>query len=354
LANGFSKQFNKQTGVSMSITTETGIGYHFFTSSAAFAAKADGGELNPGSLCIVENAIYLALTGSTFRLLGGGLVGQAPESPKDAEKGVFHYDQITNILKIAIALSGGDAKWVNILESFSSIEYGTEGAIEFVRQNGSRLTFALPKTDTIDGADDHELTTVKAVVDYVSEKIGGVVGGIRYQGAVSTSGESAITTVLASVKAGDLFRVNERIVASPVLSGATAAQGDWIIFKRDSVSPHAATAFDILTGVENAAIDVPTEDDHVRPLSAHGAFLLDDKINEVDTAKISKMADSSGTNAGQIVVSKADGTVDRSGKSFLSGAVPASGGTNSIPDAAQTRAAIHEAVQAATVKWRVD
>jgi len=220
--------------------------------------------------------------------------------------------------------------------------------------NGSRLELELPKTDNIDGAEDHELTTVKAVVDYVSAKIGGVVGGVRYQGAVSASGATAIGTVLATVKRGDLFRINERIASSPVLSGATIDQGDWIVFKQDSTSPHVATAFDILKGVENAAIDVPTENERVLPFSAHGAFLLDEKIDEVEAAKISKIAGSTGANAGQIVQSNADGTVDRSGKSFLTGALPASGGVNSIPDAAQVRNAINDAVQTATVKWRVD
>jgi len=338
----------------MSITTETSIGLHFFTSAVAFETKAGNGELQPGSLCIVGNAIYLALTGSTAKFLGGSLIGLAPEAPGDAEKGAFYYDPNTGILKTTIAVGGGEAKWVNITETFSSIEYGEDGVIEFVRLNGSRIELELPKTDNIDGAEGYELTTVKAVVDYVSAKIGGVVGGVRYQGAVSASGATAIATVLATVKRGDLFRVNERIASSPVLSGATIDQGDWIVFKQDSAAPHAATVFDVLKGVENAAIDVPTENERVLPLSAHGAFLMDEKIDEVEAAKISKIAGSTGSNAGQIVQSNADGTVSRSGKSFLTGAIPATGGANSIPDAAQTRAAISEAVQTAAVKWRVD
>jgi hypothetical protein len=123
----------------MSITTETGIGLHFFTSAAVFEAKAGSGELHQGSLCIVGNAIYLALTGSTAKFLGGSLIGLAPVSPSDAEKGVFYYDPNTGILKIAIAIGGGDAKWVNVMEAFSSIEYGEEGAIEFVRQTDASL-----------------------------------------------------------------------------------------------------------------------------------------------------------------------------------------------------------------------
>jgi len=332
----------------MSITQTTQVKFRFMA-AADFGAKVTAGTLDAGSLYFVGSVIYLALSGSTYQSFGGSQIGAAPTNPNNAEVGVWYYEPTTGILNIAVRMKNGDhaetVQYITVTEAFSSIEYGSDGGIYFVQLNGDRIELELPVTDDIDSAEDHTLPTRKAVVDYVTEKIGGVLGGVRHQGGISP------TVLPTSAKQGDLYRVKE----SFLFHGTELEPGDWVVFKIDATAPFTeGIHFDVFTGVENPAMDNLDSTSSVLPLAANQGRVLDEKITELDEAKIDKMVHGA---AGEIVQSHADGTVFRSGMTFsTAGSIPSIGtaSTTAVPNEAAIAASLANVAQSAVVNWLTD
>jgi len=323
----------------MAITTTTRLRFRF-VSAQDFNTKVSTSVLDPGSLYFVGSSIYLATSENTYELFGGVQVGTAPPSAANAEN-VWYYDPTTGALKYAIK-DGASKKYINVVEALTTVRVDpVTGEVFFGRLDGTEIELPLPKATTIrtSGASDALLATEKAVHDYVSAEIGGVAGGIHFRDVLTVANIGTMLTSGAEI--GDMYRVAEKITNPAVFGGSiTLYSGDWVIFKENTtVTPFVSGDYCVLRGVENAAVDAGIENEHVLPLSAHGAFLLQELITALEDGKIDLISNADG---GKIVTSNSDGSVAESAKTFGSGTLSnaSAADTNVIPNEKQVADAL--------------
>jgi hypothetical protein len=289
----------------------TGLKFHFMTSQAMFDAKAIAGELVDGHLYFVGNLIYLALTASTYQVFGGMSTGTPPTDP---DEGIFYYDPTTGVLKIFI-----DGKWVILTNAIASIVPGTgvdEGSFVITTVTGETTVLSLPKTTGINEANatDALLPTEKAVVDYITAKLGAFAGGVIFRGAIDGSVAGGVASLSPAPLTGSLYKVS----ADGTFDGEDIALGDWVIFS----SP---TTYHIFKGVELAAVDNLVSTDTLSPLAANQGRVLDGKITDLDKAKMDKIDSATG---GKIALTLAAGNVEESDLAVVTSIDLAGGASN--------------------------
>ena len=329
------------------ITTTTPIRFRF-VSEGDFQALVNGvggptsdQSLSVGSLYFVGNLIHFVTSATEYVTIGSSQVGVPPLLA--AEEGIWYYDPSTGAMKIKVMMKGGanigTPQFITVTESFAGAAIdGTTGNIVFTRLDGTTLAITVPKATSISSlSTDAEYATGKSVYDYVSAQIGGVVGGVRFRDSLTNANIATMFT--SGAKAGDMYRVGETITTPAVLAGMTVYAGDWVVFKTTTTTtPFTSSDFAIFRGVENAAADTPMQNNHVIPLSLHGAWLLDQTITGLSTSKMDILAGSNVGNAGQILQSTSDGQSARSGKLFSAGSLPttsAGASVDNIPNEKQ-------------------
>ena len=269
----------------MAFADKTRLRFNFVLSQATFNSLVSTSELTPGHLYFVGNIIYLALTTSTHRVFGGMTIGVPPVNANDAEEGLFYYNPATGVLQIVINRAG-TLEWAYITQSLISISPGTganAGSFVVTRMDGTTTVLPLPKVNTIDEnrKSETDLVTERALVEFVADKFGALIGGVVFKGPLPESHPDG-------AEAGWLFKV-----ASPaVYEGQEVHPGDWVIYS-------GPTTFHIFRGVELPAIDNLTSTDALSPLAANQGRVLDEK-------KVDKMTDAVG---GKLVFSLVGGGI---------------------------------------------
>ena len=278
----------------MAFTTGTKIDFRFLAPQAFANAKA-GSRLEPGSLYFVGNVIHLATGTNTAIVYGGVQTDNAPDDATDADEGVFYYDTSTGVLKIAI-----NGAWVYLTKAISSIEEGSgndEGKFVAQHLDGTKTTLSMPFIQALNEGNVNNTThapTIKAIVDWVKAQNVGFVGAVHWKGQLPDS----LAEIVPPPESGWLYKTDENMT----FETQTVNKGDWVIFK-------SATEFEVFAGVENAAVDVPIAGDHISPLSAHGASVLQTEIQNLDDNKIDKIEDAVG---GRFPLTNTNGSIEES------------------------------------------
>ena len=282
----------------MSIANGTSVSFRKLSPQAFSALREVNGGLGGlaiGAFYFVGSIIYLATGTNTVEIYGGVQINNAPDDPADADSGVFYYDELTNILKIAI-----NDKWVHLTDAVSGIAPGTgldEGKFVIERLDGSKTTLDLPFIQSLNDGNINNTThvpSVKAIADWVKNHTAGFIGAVHWKGQLPAN----LAAITPPPESGWLYKTDEGMS----FETQSVKKGDWILFK-------SATEFDIFEGIENAAIDEPTQGDHISPLSAHGAYGLQTRINNLDENKIDKIEDAVG---GRFAITGDDGSVEES------------------------------------------
>ena len=324
---------------------QTGTDFQVFFSDnlTEFKSRETAGTLITGALYLVGNIVYLAITNDEARPFGSVHIGSDPTDPAE---GAFYYNPTYRRLSVAIYNTvTGDVELVDLGDLFKGFHV-ENNKLYLTRANGEKIQLTLPIAQSINESAPSAdlLPSEAALVSYINTRMGSVINGLHPKG-IYEPGETTIT----SAKEGEFYRVEE---ASGTFAGRAVVPGDWIVFLRDSTAPFVYEEdFVIFKGVENAAVDTPIENERALPLSAHGAWLL----NQLIDGKIDKMAGSNAGNAGQLVMSTADGSVARTGLTVREGVVrgTAEASETELPTEAAVRAALDLVAVSATLKWQV-